>query len=430
MRGTWRAILQQAPDLADFGPLAQDHALLGEADGGAAGASRPVDGHRGGAEVRLRPGLPLEALVPGDHSNPAPGEAPEQGGAPAFPVEDQRQGGLAGVRDGEVRCIRAQHAQFLQRGQDVLLQRVGHGRIQRLVQAQERLAAERVDPVARGGRQAEFLARHVMLGQFSLAAGIHLDVAIHRQGRTHVRFFRHPSRGQGSLPVPHPLHVSPQRLDLAPQRLHLRAAVQAQDGAPFPGRLVPQCLRIAHPGQGEEGQEQQNRGQTVVSLGQRQELPRAVQKPLPEQHRQPGQHAAASNHRQRLRKLRPHLRQMSRCRQHPPRRVPGAPTHRRLAVACVPFAPLHPRLRRCRRLWLRRRCRLRRPGPARRPPSDNTRPAVEAERARPDPQLSRNRPAAQPRGQKPLRLPRRRGVDRARPAPPSRRKKTGLALPP
>ena len=148
------AAFQQAANLADLGPVFQRHALLGEADGGAAGRAWPMDRHRDGVELRLRPALPLEALVPGDHRNAAPGEAFEQCRAPAFPVEDQRQGGFAGVRGGEIRRIRAQHAQLLQSRQDVPLQRVGHGRIQRLVQAQEGLAAERVDPIARGGGQA------------------------------------------------------------------------------------------------------------------------------------------------------------------------------------------------------------------------------------------------------------------------------------
>ena len=91
------AIGQQAPDLADLGPLSERHTLLGETNAGAAGAARPVDGNGGGTERRLRPGFPLEALVPGDHRDPAPGQALEQRRAPAFPVEDQGQGRFAGA---------------------------------------------------------------------------------------------------------------------------------------------------------------------------------------------------------------------------------------------------------------------------------------------------------------------------------------------
>ena len=56
---------------------------------------------------------PREVPVPGDHRNPAPGEAPKQLRASAVAVEDQRQGKFAGLRDGEVRCLRPQHAQRL-----------------------------------------------------------------------------------------------------------------------------------------------------------------------------------------------------------------------------------------------------------------------------------------------------------------------------
>ena len=135
---------------------------------------------------------------------------------------------------------------------------------------------------------------------------------VHAQRGADLRILLKPSCRQGGLPVPHSLHVLPQQLDLAPQRLHLRAAVQAQDGAPFPGHLVPERLRIAHPGQDEERQEEQNGGQPVIPLGQRQELPHAVKKPLLQQHRQPGQHAPADDRRQRLRKLRSGLAQMPR----------------------------------------------------------------------------------------------------------------------
>ena len=158
-----------------------------------------MDRYRDTAELRLRPVLPLEALVPGDHRNaahrarrlnsaglqPSRSKTSVRAGATRCGLarllceladwKDSKgrlalasarkvlpkvaaKAGLAGIRGGEIRRLRAQHAQLLeasaQRRQDVRLQRVGHGRIQRLVQAQEGLAAERVDPIARGRGQA------------------------------------------------------------------------------------------------------------------------------------------------------------------------------------------------------------------------------------------------------------------------------------
>ena len=261
---------------------------------------------------------------------------------------------------------------------------------------------------------------------------------VHAQRGADLRILLKPSCRQGGLPVPHALHVLPQQLDLAPQRLHLRAAVQAQDGAPFPGHLVPERLRIAHSGQDEERQEEQNGGQPAVPLGQRQEIPHAVKKPLLQQHRQPGQHAPADDRRQRLRKLRSGLAQMPRRGQHSSRRVPGAPVHRRLPVTCIPCTSVNRLLQRVRlrcfprRLPLRAcfRIRLSLCRPGRHPPADNPRPAIVVQRLRRDPQLPRNRRAAQPRGQKPVRRPRHRGINHARPAAPARRKEARLAVPP
>ena len=261
---------------------------------------------------------------------------------------------------------------------------------------------------------------------------------VHAQRDADLRVLLKPSRRQGGLPVPHSLHILPQRLDLAPQRLHLRAAVQAQDRARFPGHLVPERLRIAHPGQDEERQEEQNAGQPIIPLGQRQELPRVVQKPLLQQHREPGQHPPAGNRRQRFRKLRPDLAQMPRRSQHSSRRVPSPTAHRRCPVAGVPCASVNRRLQRVplrcflRRLPLRRGFRIRislcRPG--RLPPTDNPRPAIVVQRLRRDPHLPRNRRAAQPRGQKPVHRPRHRGINHARPAASARRKEARLAVPP
>ena len=82
-----------------------------------------------------------------------------------------------------------------------------------------------------------------------------------------------------------------------------------------------------------------------------------VQKPLRQQHREPGQHPIpAGNRRQRFRKLRPDLAQMPRRSQHSSRRVPSPTAHRRCPVAGVPCASVNRRLQR-----VPLRCFLRRP---------------------------------------------------------------------
>ncbi len=200
--------------------------------------------------------------MPGDHRNPAPCEALEQCRAPAVPVEDQLQGGFDGVGDGEIRHDPVPAAgSFSSAGR--MSTSIGPVKVGSNALSGDRkgYAAKRVEPVARGGRQTELLARHIVpRASEPLRPEWHLDVALHRQEwQTPARVVRHPSRREAGWPVSHTLHVPPQRLDLAAKCLHLQAAVEAQAGTPLPVRQVLQRYRIAQPGQGEKGQKLQKR---------------------------------------------------------------------------------------------------------------------------------------------------------------------------
>ena len=122
-----------------------------------------------------------------------------------------------------------------QRRKDVVLQRPGHAGVEVLVQAQQGPAAERVDPVAGRGGKAELLARHEVLRKPPLPARVDLHVPVHRQRGDRVAAVRHPVPRERVLPALHAHLVRRERPDLAPQRLGLRAAVQAENRAPFPG---------------------------------------------------------------------------------------------------------------------------------------------------------------------------------------------------
>ena len=239
-------------------------------------------------------------------------------------------------------------------------------------------------------------------------------MSVHAQRGASLWIPGKPSLRERRLPIAHALGIVPQGSDLAAQDLRLRTTVQAEDGAPLSGSLMAQRLRIADPGQHQEGQKQQNAGQPVKAARQPQERPHPVQKPFPQQHRQPGQNAAASDRKHRF--LEPWLRlaQKSRRRQLPARRVPRAAAHRRLPVARVPRSPVHRRARASRHRFA----------------PDNPRPAVVAERAHRDPQPPRHRRAAEPRCKKPIRLPNRRSIQHAAPASPTRREKSRLPLRP
>ncbi len=392
--------------------------------------SGAVDRHPGGAELRLRPGLARRPLVPGDHRDPATGEAAEQGRAPALPVEHQRQRGLGRLAGGEeVRRVRPRQAQPLQSRQDVLLQRLGHGRVKVLVQAEQRLAAQGVHPVARRGRQAELLARHEVLGQAALAAGVDLHVPVHRQRGAGVRALRQPGLRQRVPPVLHSLRVRREGLDLAPQRLGLGAAVQPQDRSPFPRSLVPQRLRVANPRHEQERKEKKNAGQPVIPFRQRQELARPVEQPLPEKHRKRGQNAAAGDRRQALLEDRPRLVHPARRGRDPPRAVPRAAAHRRLAVPPVPCAAVERSLRRLsvlRRLGRRLGPLL--PPHVRRPVPDDALPPAVVHGRLGQAQLPGDRGPAHPRGQQAVRRLRRLADHHAGGAAPPRLVEARLAL--
>ena len=104
----------------------QGDIFLGQADGDVMDAGRSV--------------VFLMGLVPGDAGDALTGESPEQGRASAFAIEDQGQRRGAGVRPRQV-------------GHDILPGRGDRFRIEWLVDARQRLAAEGVDPVSDGDRQ-------------------------------------------------------------------------------------------------------------------------------------------------------------------------------------------------------------------------------------------------------------------------------------
>lgn len=74
--GHLAAGVQQAPDLPDRDIRCEGDHFFGQPDGAGAGGGGSVDRHLNLLEVRLRPVLPLEVLVPGEHGNGATGAGP------------------------------------------------------------------------------------------------------------------------------------------------------------------------------------------------------------------------------------------------------------------------------------------------------------------------------------------------------------------
>ena len=270
--------------------------------------------------------------MPGEHGDAAPGEPPEQGRAPAFAIEDQGYRRCAGLRPVE-------HTEPLQRRDDIMLKGTDQLRIQRLVQAEQRLAAEGVDPVTGAGRQAQLLARDEALGKTALAAGIDLDVAIDTQGRPAVGIPGLPLAGQRRLPGPDPGLVLGDHLDLGAQGLRFGRPVVTENGAPFPRCVIAQAFRRADPGHEHERDAQEDGRKTVVPPGQWREEFGGAQKAFPEQGRQGGEHATA-RHAARRCELRGHRTGLSDAGQHPSDGIAGRPSHHRLAVTLVTCAPV------------------------------------------------------------------------------------------
>ncbi len=192
----------------------------------------------------------------------------------------------------QVRRLGVDDPEVLQRRHHVGFDGGDHLRIQRLMQTEQGLAAQGVDPVAGAGRQAQLLARDEVFRQASLAAGVDLDVPVDGQRRPELRLVGLPAPGKGALPSPHAGLVVGDQSDLAPQGLDLGATVEAEDGAPFARRPIAQTLGVAYPRQGHEGQEKQDRVQAVIALGQERQGVARGQQTFLEQGRQGGENAA------------------------------------------------------------------------------------------------------------------------------------------
>ena len=128
-------VVEAAPDLAHLEPAREHDPLLGEGDLGRAGVGRAGDRRFELAEIGLGPVLALEILVPGDDGDAPTGETPEQRGAPALTVEDERHGRRAGVRTGQVGRIVCEHAERLELRNDLVFEGLDHLRVKGLVQA-------------------------------------------------------------------------------------------------------------------------------------------------------------------------------------------------------------------------------------------------------------------------------------------------------
>ena len=194
-----------------------------------------------------------------------------------------------------------------------------------------------------------------MFGQAPLAAGVDLDVPVDGQRRPEFGLLLLPAPRKGELPRLHAGFVVGHEPDLAPQRLDLGAAVETKNGAPFARCLVAQALRVAHPRQGHEGQEEQDRGQAVVALRQQGQEAGLGEQAFLQQGRQRGENAAEAHAAGGSSELRFDRSRQSAADQHPSRDIAGRAPHRRLPVPPVARAAIRLRLR------LQPRCR-RRPG--------------------------------------------------------------------
>ncbi len=157
----------------------QGDIFLSQADGDVMDTGRPLEQDRDRAEVAVRPVVSLMGLVPGDAGDVLTGESPEQGPASTFAIEDQGLRRITGVRPRQVR-------------HDILPDRGARFRIEWLVDARQRLAAEGVDPVSDGARQTRCLTGDEVFGQRVLAPGTDLDMTVKRQVTATESAFRPP----------------------------------------------------------------------------------------------------------------------------------------------------------------------------------------------------------------------------------------------
>ena len=369
----------------------------------------PNDRHRDAMERGLRPVLSLEGLVPGDDRDAALRQTPEQRRAPALAVEHQRQGRLAWIRCGEIRRVRRQHAERLQLGDDLRLQCFHHLRIERLVQAEQRAAVQRVDPVRDAGRQTQLLPGDKVLGQIALAAGIHLDMAIHRQRRASGGIRRHPLSRQSILPGGDRARAAGEQAKLAAKGLHLRAAIQPEQNAPLARSLHAQALGVANPPERQKGDKQQHAGDAVEAVRKPKQPTCGAKQTLLQQHRQPRQHPATRHRLRRLGKLRLRRFHLAAHGQHAARDIVRRTAHRRFPVKPVSLAAAAT--------------------PRRSPsPADHPRAPVLAERAHRDAQTAGHRTAAQSLRQQRFRFPNPRCIQHNPAATPAPLPEPRLAL--
>ena len=165
------------------------------------------------------------------------------------------------------------------------------------------------------------------------------------QRRPELRLVGLPAPGKGELPRPHAGLVVGDESDLAAQRLDLGAAIEAENGAPFARRLVAQALGVAHPRQGHEGQEEQDRRQAVIALRQQWQETGLGEKTFLQQGRQGGEHAAEADTAGGGGELRFDRPRLSTTGQNPSRNIASRTPHRRLPVPPIARAAIRLRLR-------------------------------------------------------------------------------------
>ena len=107
--------------------------------------------------------------------------------------------------------------------------------------------------------------------------------------------------GPGAVPVPianrERCARTLVRLSLILRRkgLGLGAAVEAEDRTPLAWRLVAEALGVAYSGQRHEGDEQEDGGQAIKSVGQAEQAVGGTEQTRTQQHRQCREHAAVSD---------------------------------------------------------------------------------------------------------------------------------------
>ena len=182
-----------------------------------------------------------------------------------------------------------------------------------------------------------------MLGQLALAPRVDLDMPVNGERRVQLGVVVLPLPRQRRLPVPDRVPCVGDELDLAAQGLDLGTAVEAEHAPPFARRLIAHALRIAHPCKGHQGDEQQDRSQPVIAVGQAQQAVRGAHQPLVQEHRKGGEDAAANDGVRRLAEPRLDLLHQARARQHAPFDIACGAPHRRLPVAALTRVAVHDR---------------------------------------------------------------------------------------